>query len=544
MRYPFVGIFVVQALIILSAYFWSVPFDLLGDTAVDYLDSTAVFRVEVLSSSRSPHSSDQRLDVRLHSMHTATQSRKLQQKAELVLRGDSTVHEVGDVLLARTCFRRYDSGFYGSYLRTQHKIGVGYVSSGEWEYIGHVPVRSLQGLATVARQRLVERYKQAGLEGEVLQVVSALTLGEKREMESSLRQSFASAGVAHVLAVSGLHTGFIFAFLMLILTVGGNRRPLYEERWKRVLLTSVLIISLWGYAFLTGLSPSVTRAVVMLSLVQIGWVLRRDSLSINTLAAAAVICMLIDPVSLLTVSFQLSFSAVLGILLIYRPLNKLFPKVKNRVVKYFIDIILLSIAATLGTLPVSLFYFGFVSRYFLLTNILVIPWVYLLVILSLTTLVFASCFLGRYIAVVVKFLTTGLCRFVDWVSDLPGATFKLSLSPTLLCVLIMLIVFMVCYIYYKRWFALSFCFICCVVFCGIYWREQSSLIGQSSITTQGRQVLICHEGVTDTLIVTDRQLFFRYDGQEFAYSPYMSTYKAERLRKYCEKEHIILLGDE
>lgn len=209
--YPFVGIFVCTACIILCAYYTHYPFNPLSDTEADYLDSLAVYRVQVLEPPAVRNHSVQ-TDVLLLSMYRGDSVRRLNQEAVLYLRTDSLLPElqVGDIILAYTRMTRpqpvFDGEFnYGQYLRLQHKTGLGYVSPDRWKIIGHAPVRRLKAYAGVLQHRLAERYVLAGMHDRPLALVSALTLGEREGLDKDLRRSFAAAGAAHVLAVSGVH---------------------------------------------------------------------------------------------------------------------------------------------------------------------------------------------------------------------------------------------------------------------------------------------------------------------------------------------------
>ena len=112
---------------------------------------------------------------------------------------------MGDLLLVRTRITRPQALFigefdYGNYLRLQHKVGVGYVRAGQWQIIGYMPIRGLRAYAATVQRKLAQRYSDAGLHGQPLALISAITLGERDALDSDLRQSFAAAGAAHVLA--------------------------------------------------------------------------------------------------------------------------------------------------------------------------------------------------------------------------------------------------------------------------------------------------------------------------------------------------------
>lgn len=255
------------------------------------------------------------------------------------------------------------------------------------------------------RRTLCQRYADVGIPDEERATLQALTLGYREDLSRDARRSFQAAGAMHVLAVSGLHTGMLYAALMWLLTLGGRFRPLYEQRlWTAMLHLSVLLL-LVGYAALTGFSPSVCRAVVMLSVVSVGYVLRRAALNINTLAVAAFLILLAQPGEVYALGFQLSFLAVAALMLM-RPRN----------------LLTVSLAAQLGTLPLCLYTFGQMSNYFLLTNLLVIPLAALMMGLALAFftvgwLPLVGTCLGYGLRGVAWLMNHG----VGWIESLPGS---------------------------------------------------------------------------------------------------------------------------
>ena len=113
--------------------------------------------------------------------------------------------------------------------------------------------------------RLYHRLTEAGLEGDELATVGALTLGHKDDIDPEVKRHFQASGAAHVLAVSGLHTGIIYTLLIGLLTLGGRIRPRHENRFGRRTISLIIIAAMWGYAWLTGMTPSVVRAVLMVT---------------------------------------------------------------------------------------------------------------------------------------------------------------------------------------------------------------------------------------------------------------------------------------
>lgn len=538
-RYPFVFIFLLTALFIGSAYYLHSPFNLRADTEFADLDSLRIYRVHVIEPPV-PKTNSLRLTVALP---------ECSQQAILFLRVDSsssTVPVMGDILLVQTRLTRpqplFDGDFdYGNYLRLQHKAGVGYVADEQWQLIGHAPVRTLRAYATITRQRLVQRYRDAGLTGRPLAFVSAITLGERDALDSDLRQSFVAAGAAHVLAVSGLHTGIIYLVVASLLTCFGLWRPLYEQRLRRVLQSSTVILMMWGYAFITGLSPSVMRAVVVLTIVQVGWMLRRHALSFNTLAAAACICLWAEPLSLFSISFQLSFTAILGIQMFVTYINKIIDvPIRFKVLHWFRDIITVSIAAMLGTLPVAMFHFGQVSHYFLLTNIVVLPASFVLVILGAAVLLLAHTTVGTWLAIALHYLSSWTCSYVSWIEHLPFATLHLTITPWMLVCLVIAIA--CCYISIRRrrlaWLAPTI--ISVALFCALHVSYSRRSLSEHALAIRGKTLYYRHAGTTEQHPLTGRYTFFSFKDRDYVYAPRLSAGQQQTLEQYCTERQISL----
>lgn len=284
---------------------------------------------------------------------------------------------------------------------------------------------------------LYQRLESAGLSGDELATVGALTLGYKEDLDKELRHHFQASGAAHVLAVSGLHTGIIYALLVWLLTLGGRYRPLYENKWGRRAISLIIIVFMWGYAWLTGMTPSVVRAVLMVSLFEFGRMVYRQSFSLNTIAAAAVLILLAQPSDLWSVSFQLSFAATaaiviladkMGTIIMYDKMRKTF---WGKIYNWVVGILVVSLAAQLGTLPITMYYFHQVSSYFLLTNLIVLPLATLLVPCGLLTIALGGSMVGIWVGKVTHGLAWAMNHSVAWIESLPGSTVAVSISLTM-----------------------------------------------------------------------------------------------------------------
>jgi competence protein ComEC len=254
-----------------------------------------------------------------------------------------------------------------------------------------------------------------GMGEEEEAIASALLLGKKDELGPELTRSYASAGAMHVLAVSGLHVGIIYFILQFML------RWMKKLPRGKVIRALTLILCLWIYAFITGLSPSVVRASTMFTAVSIATGLDRRSNIYNTVASSAFLLLIINPLYIMEVGFQLSYLAVLGIIYLHPKIYSLlyFPK---KIPDKLWAISAVSISAQLATFPLGLLYFHQFPSYFLLSNLVVIPMAFLILYIGLFYLAFAwlpvvGAALGKLLFWSIAFLNGS----VAWVESLPAS---------------------------------------------------------------------------------------------------------------------------
>lgn len=259
-------------------------------------------------------------------------------------------------------------------------------------------------------------------------VADALILGYKDDLDEETLTRFSRSGTSHVLAVSGLHVGILWLIVDKLLLFLDRRKAL------RILKFVLSLAILWGYASLTGLSPSVLRSAIMFSCFAFSGLLKQRYASFNILCASAGMQVLIDPFVLFNAGFQLSYAAVAGILLLQRPIrNALY--VRRKIPRMLWDMAALTLAAQLTTMPVSLYWFGQFPVWFLFSNLPIVPLSGLALQLGL----------AAYVLEWVPYLGTALFHLfvlsiklmdgmADFFSELPGALLyvRVSLSDAFL----------------------------------------------------------------------------------------------------------------
>ena len=306
----------------------------------------------------------------------------------------------------------------------------GFVRSADWQYGG----RGLSKLSRIERvrlwflglrHRLLGRYKALQTDDDQYAILAAMTLGDKSALTKELRETYSITGASHVLALSGLHMGIIF-FLLYHLTLGSRHFMASQV---------VIILGIWAFAFLTGLSPSVVRSAVMISIFALFAAMGRRRSPVNLLCFTAIAMLLVSPASLYDIGFQLSFVAVLSILLWMPLIERFLPDnylASHRVKAYFFGMVEVSLAAQIGVAPLIAFHFGRFSTYFLLTNFLVIP--------AATVILY-----GALVVLVVPVLAPALMAVVGilnkalgWLSQMPYACID-GLHPSVIQVCLLYI---------------------------------------------------------------------------------------------------------
>ncbi len=264
---------------------------------------------------------------------------------------------------------------YKAYLAARGIQHQAFVRSDQWKLIDYNARRSVSVFAGTIQQHLLVKYKSLHLNNTLYSLLSAITLGYKNDLEAHTRQIFSQAGVMHVMALSGFNVAviaFALNYLLFFLDRSGT---------GRIIRALVVILAVWFFVFVTGLSPSVTRAAVMLSFVIGGKMLHRQVNTYNILFASAFLLLTISPPLIYDVSFQLSFSAVLGILL-FQPLISGMIKSRYSIINRLWQLFAVSCAAQLATLPLTLLYFHQFPLYFWLTNLYVVPLVSLIICIA------------------------------------------------------------------------------------------------------------------------------------------------------------------
>ena len=230
------------------------------------------------------------------------------------------------------------------------------------------------------REQVEQKMRSLGIEEQDFAVVAAMALGDKDALDADTRESYSISGASHVLAVSGLHITIIFQLFVMLM--GGNRR--------RKLPLIMSLIAIWVYVMFIGLPASGVRSATMLSIYGFLQLSERRSSPIYMLALAYLLMVIFSPLSIFSISFQMSFLAVGSILLFYPLFGKLYQP-QHRVGRWVWGMLCVSASAQIGTLPLIAYYFGRVSCYSLFTSFIAIPMATAVLCLCAVILLLSPC---------------------------------------------------------------------------------------------------------------------------------------------------------
>ena len=321
-----------------------------------------------------------------------------------------------------------------TYWKRKGYCRIAYLKKDDYEIIEHGQNSSFSAFTRGTRRYLASIFEHY-LSGDELAIALALVLGDKGLISQEVSASFTNTGAMHVLAVSGLHIGIILQILMKVL----GSFPRFISQYKAQLIA---IIIMWIYAIITGLSPSVLRAVFMFSVLSFAQISGRNYDSLNALFFTGFVLVVIDPLTVFDIGFQLSFLAMLGIFLFYPYLRQMV-YFSNKWISMAWEGTAIGLAAQIMTTPISLYYFHQFPNYFLLTNLGLMASSAAILGLGLGVFTFGWVpLLGSVVAYLLMLSVYFSLLFIRWVEELPGAVaygFNIGFLTVSLCFIIALL---------------------------------------------------------------------------------------------------------
>ncbi|MES2575097.1 MAG: ComEC/Rec2 family competence protein [Bacteroidota bacterium] len=271
---------------------------------------------------------------------------------------------------------------YSRYLENKQIYAQLYADTSEIR-IGSIIEKDVWYYTSRLRTKIIQNLEKSNFNKAELHVAVALILGQQQDISPEIIKDYQYAGAVHILSVSGLHIGFILLFVTFIL------KPFPNTRRSSFIKLIIILLSLFYFGVLAGLAPSVLRSVTMFSFVAVGMYLKRSTDIFHTLLVSILLILLFQPSFLFDVGFQLSYIALFFILWLQPLLSGLWLP-ENKIVKYFLEILTVSFAAQIGAFPLSIYYFHQFPGLFFVTNLVVIPFLSVIMALGVFVMVLAA----------------------------------------------------------------------------------------------------------------------------------------------------------
>lgn len=323
----------------------------------------------------------------------------------------------GDRLLIKGYLNPVDT-YGGSYGRLMESRGIGsrmFATKGGIKARTQYPSDGLAGYTASLQETFARRIEKLEMDPENEAMAKALAAGDKRGVNSALKDSYSRAGVIHIMSVSGLHMGFVLVIANILLAW-----VVFLPKGHIVKNISVILF-LWIYAAAAGLSPSVVRAALMLSAVQTAFAVSSRTTGYNTLFAAATVMLAVNPSYLFDISFQLSFMAVFSIMFFYPRLYRR-KLCRNKIADFAVSSLLLSIAAQIGTIPLVAYNFGRIPALAIVINPVVIVTSFIIIAATLIWVLIPLGILSPVFSTVIAHVSEAQNFLVEKAASMPGAS--------------------------------------------------------------------------------------------------------------------------
>ncbi|TRX21063.1 ComEC family competence protein [Flavobacterium franklandianum] len=363
------------------------------------------------------------------------------------------------------------------------------------------------------RTKIIRNLEETHFNKTELNVAIALILGQQQDISPEIIRDYQFAGAVHILSVSGLHIGFILLFVTLLL------KPFPNTRRGSFIKLIIILLSLFSFGLIAGLAPSVLRSVTMFSFVAIGMYLRRSTNIFHTLLVSMLLILLVQPSFLFDVGFQLSYVALFFILWLQPLLAQLW-KPKNTIINYFWEILTVSFAAQIGTLPLSIYYFHQFPGLFFVTNLVIIPFLSVIMALGVLVMVLAALdFVPVFLAKSLEWSIYILNKIINSIASLEQFIFRdISFNWQLLLSLYLLIIATIIWFKKPNFNRLAFVLITVIIFQITYFQTHWTIRNQSEliIFNSKKNTLIAERnGANITLYACDSLLEIANKNQTF-----------------------------
>lgn len=354
------------------------------------------------------------------------------QKIQLRLMNQSGAEAlmIGDGVVVSTHVKPLQAtGSYLTYLRCHDYVGEAFAYADHWQRAS-LSLRQLSSWQRAKlrflmfRQQLLQHLHASHLDADTYSLVAAMALGDKSAITKEQKDTFSVTGTAHLLALSGLHLSVLYGMLLMLLP---RRRFPFAS-------SAFLLLTVWGFVIMVGVPVSIVRAAVMFTVHTVVSLFRRGHAQLNTLCFVTIVMLCANPFALFDVSFQLSITSVLAILLFHPLLIGLLNPSwlrQHKLLGIIGEMTFVSVSAQLGTAPLVAYYFGRFPVYFLLANYLSVP-LSTLILYATVVLIVVGWWpaAARLVTVLLNVLVLLLNGWVEWIAALPGASIEgIRFSP-------------------------------------------------------------------------------------------------------------------
>jgi competence protein ComEC len=327
----------------------------------------------------------------------------------------------------------FDYKRYSAFQQIFHQV---YLKENDWILLKGKNVNTFNQFIYSARDYIIKVLQKTIHGKNELGIAEALLIGYKADLDTDLVQAYSNTGVVHIIAISGLHLGLIYVTLLWIF----NRIPFLKR--ARIFKALLVLISLWLFAFLTGASASVLRSAVMFSCIIGGEIFSRKASIYNSLAASAFILLFWNPYFLWDVGFQLSYLAVVGIIIFQKPIYN-WVYIKNKHIDKIWKLLAISLAAQIFTFPICLYYFHQFPNLFLISNLIAVPLSSIILYGEIFLVAFASIpLVGEYTGEITWGLIWLMNKIIVGINQMPYAVYD-GISASLFSTMV-LYCFVIC----------------------------------------------------------------------------------------------------
>ncbi|MDD2657434.1 MAG: ComEC/Rec2 family competence protein [Candidatus Pacebacteria bacterium] len=402
---------------------------------------------------------------------------------------------------------------FATYMQRQGFSATAYVDSASWKKMNLARSFNLQYLATDLREKILVLFRSFHFNENEFALLSGITIGYQDALSMEQKTNFSAVGLSHLMAVSGMQTAMIFAMVWFLMGFIPKNSRFYRLKYL------VVILVLWIFTFVTGLSASVVRASIMLTVLMAGGLFGKKTITMNSLVFAAFCLLLINPYSLYDIGFQLSFLAVLSILMAQDILKNRFDHLP-KISRYFAELSTMTLAAQLGTSPLSIFYFHQFPLLFLIVNLIILPFNGILVYLACLCTFLASVHIPHlWFDKILQFMLHSLDYTTASFAKVPFSQIKnLNPNSTEIVLFYLFLGAMLLFIYQKkfRFVIYGIGIILCIESSMIYQKWGERNISQLMIYNQfGKNVVEFQKNGKNLLLGSESNLFI-WEGKRIA----------------------------